>query len=270
MPFFKSPGVLAVFTHLIAIERPHTRIHGLRRRALSNLQVSDRHSERLSPCSSLCSLLSRPETSAESATTVRLRPAPARLLLLAGSSRPPPPCHSPRPGIVHLDFENVSVLHNNLGGVGPDSDVPRVIWYERIARLDSTWVDLIVTNITYYDSFKPSLNGLSINGGAVGNLNLDGPHIGSPESDKVNVTCSFRFVESDTGAAVVLPKFVVAREWGSNPQPPPPQPHHPHHHPLTLCWQISFFDLASNVPAAILGSTAPCPFIAPVLASTTN
>ena len=152
----------------------------------------------------------------DGAAAPRARPPSATSLM----SSPDPPCphaHSPRPGIVHLDFENVSVLHNNLGGVGPDSDVPRVIWYERIARLDSTWIDLIVTNITYYDSFKPSLNGLSINGGAVGNLNLDGPHIGSPESDKVNVTCSFRFVESDTGAAVVLPKFVVAREWGSNP-----------------------------------------------------
>lgn len=109
---------------------------------------------------------------------------------------PPPPCVPVR---ASLNISQSTILHNNLGGVGPD-DAPENIRYGGAGELDGVPFDLLVETIADYRA----KNGKKNNGkyGDFGQIN-----IGYGSRTKLR----FSFVEPGTTNQVILPQisFVV-------------------------------------------------------------
>jgi len=95
-------------------------------------------------------------------------------------------------------MNTLTVTHNNLGGVGPDSGAEE-IRYANAAVVNGKAVDLVLSTDGEFKSSKPSKNG---NRGAFGVLNVK---CGS------SVTVTMKVVDSESGAPVTLD--AVALTW---------------------------------------------------------
>jgi len=80
-------------------------------------------------------------------------------------------------------------LHNNLGGVGPDSG-EEGIRYGAVTKVNDRTVDLIVNAMGPYQKYDPAVNGVN---GLLGKINL---------YHERNVDLKFSFVDAETSAPV--------------------------------------------------------------------
>jgi hypothetical protein len=72
----------------------------------------------------------------------------------------------PREACIVPSFSFKQVKHNNLGGLGPDTGAPTLVFGEALPG-----IDLVVSNITAYNAKDPSKNGFGGNG-AFAQVNL--------------------------------------------------------------------------------------------------
>lgn len=134
-------------------------------------------------------------------------PALLRRLLRRRSSTVSPPTSSPcflptSERDVSLDFDNVSLLASNLGGLEHDT-MPRVMHFGGMTTLrDGRVVDLEVSNQTMYAAQSAWFNGLSVKtGGTFGMINLKAPNEEVPTNF---VQLQFRFLDGATGLPLTL------------------------------------------------------------------
>lgn len=94
------------------------------------------------------------------------------------------------------DIKFTNVVHNNLGGMGPDGGVEE-IRYGNAADKDGRSVDVVLTAVGY-NTTQTSRNGLLGEVGIVNMVNND------------DATFKFKFVESGTDTPVTMDAFILA------------------------------------------------------------
>lgn len=91
-------------------------------------------------------------------------------------------CKAPK---VNLDFSMATVVRNNLGGKGPQTELPEGILYKNVASVDGQSIDLEVNALQPYYPFNIQMNGLN---GKFAQINL-----GTPDQKGSTGTCEFKF-----------------------------------------------------------------------------
>jgi hypothetical protein len=107
------------------------------------------------------------------------------------------------PGCTHepIDLDLSRIIHNNLGGLGPDSDAPLNIRFGAITTVGSTEVDLVVTSLAGYQSSKVEKNGFAGDGKEILQI---------VQQSGTTMALEFAFVDAKTDSPVTLHNFAFS------------------------------------------------------------
>ena len=173
---------------------------------------------------------------------------------ICGPEPSPDPNPSPSPGpldcvpsglaVDSFNFDRAHLGHSNLGGVGPDTNVPETILYKKVGTTAAgVPFDMQVRPLSPYAVNNADINRLTESG--LAEINLRGPRKGQGLTETY-VELEYCFLNGDTGSPVTLSGF-----------------------------HLSFFDFDQSVRPSHMPSlppTSPCvpdalPWLAPTCAA---
>ena len=104
-----------------------------------------------------------------------------------------------------FNFDRAIIGHSNLGGVGPDTNVPETILYKRVGTTAAgVPFNMQVRPLSPYAVNKASINRLTESG--LAEINLEGPHKLEGLTETY-VELEYCFINSDNGSPVTLRGF---------------------------------------------------------------
>ena len=170
----------------------------------------------------------------------------------------PSDCVSSTSAVDSFNFDRAHLGHSNLGGVGPDANVPETILYKKVGTTAAgVPFDMQVRPLSPYAVNNADINRLTESG--LAEINLRGPRKGQGLTETY-VELEYCFLNGDTNGELKT-AALEATAPGS---------------PVTLSgFQLSFFDFDQSVRPSHMPSlprTSPCvpdalPWLAPTCAA---